>query len=145
MRPTPVRLGIMDSRRPGLVAVLPATHLGLLRRLARATKRFVVASLASLVGLNVLLLFVPVPWVHLFTVPVALLLAPVLGVLTIRQRVLFGACEVACPRCARPVAIPQDFPGWPARINCLACGIRVELAEAPPNEPVAQPVLPKVA
>ena len=145
MRPTPVRIGIMDSRRPGVVAVLPATHLGLPRRLARATKRFVVAALGSIVGLNVLLLFVPVPWFHLVTIPVALFLAPVLAVLTVRQRVLFGACEVACPRCAKPVAIPHDFPGWPARINCLACGIRVELAEAPPSPPVEQPVLRKVA
>lgn len=145
MRLTPVRIGIMDSRRPGLVALLPATHLGLPRRIARATKRFCVASVASLLGLNVLLLFFPVPWIHLFTIPVALFLAPVLGVLTIRQRVLLGACEVACPRCAKPVAFPPGFPGWPARMNCLACGIRVELAEAAGNVPVEQPALLKVA
>jgi hypothetical protein len=132
VEPTSVRIGMMDSRRPGVVTVLQARHLTRAQRLARALRRFVVAALLSVVVLNVLLLFVPVPVLHLCTLPAAVLVAPILTVVTFRQTVLLAACEVPCPRCGEPVAFPADFPGWPARRNCLGCGIMVELDLARP-------------
>lgn len=133
MTPTPVRVGQMDSPRPAVLAVLPARHLSTWQRVGRATRSFFVVGGVSLVVLNVLLLFAPIPLLHLCTLPVGLLLGPVMGVITLRQRALLGACEVPCPRCGASVAVPANSPGWPARLACVGCGIRVELNLA--NEP----------
>lgn len=124
----------MDSRRPGLVEWLPARHLTALQRVWRAFKRGFVVGLTSLVVTNLLMLFVPIPWLHFCTVPFAILIGPIMAAVTVRERALLGACTVKCPRCREGVELPSDFPGWPARKNCLACGIMVQLDLAEPDQ-----------
>jgi hypothetical protein len=137
VEPTAVRIGLMDSRRPGLVEWLPARHLTPMQRAWRALKRGFVVGGTSLVVTNLLVLFVPIPWLHFCTVPFAILAGPLMAVLTVRERALLGACVVKCPRCRETVEVPKDFPGWPARKNCLACGIMVQLDLAEPDQGTA--------
>lgn len=130
MEPTPVRVSLMESRRPGLVVTLPALHLGVLQRLGRTLKRLLVVTGCSLLALNVTILALPFPTVHLCTVPVALILGPLAAVFTWQARALLGGGAVPCPHCSASVAVPEQLPGWPARMNCQACGVRVELTPA---------------
>ena len=133
MEPTPVRIGMMDSTRPGLVAMLSARHLTRWERARRALIRMMVVSGVALFIANFMLLMIPAPHLHFCSVPLAILLGPFVAFLAWRQRVLLGPAEVACARCHKPVAVPANHPGWPARINCLHCGIMVELTLAAPS------------
>ena len=61
LRPTLVRVGMMDTRRPEALATLPVRHLGVLHRLWRAAlKLFGVSGVLLLLG-NVALLLAPFP------------------------------------------------------------------------------------
>jgi hypothetical protein len=133
MEPTPVRIGMMDSTRPGLVVTLPARHLSGWERFRRAFGRMMIVSTIALVISNFMLLIVPAPHVHLCSLPLSIIIGPLVAYVVWRERVLLGATEIACARCRKPVAVPQDHPGWPARMNCLHCGIMVELTLATPG------------
>lgn len=130
MEPTAVRIGMMDSTRPGLVVTLPARHLGRWARLRRALSRLIIVSSIALLVSNFMLLIVPAPHLHLCSLPLAIIVGPLVAFLAWRQQVLLAATEIACARCGKPVSVPQDHPGWPARMNCLHCGIMVELTRA---------------
>lgn len=113
--------------RPSEVITLPARHLKIGERIWRASKRlFGVSGLLLLVG-NLALLFFPVPHVHLCLFPIALVLGPVLAWFAGRERVVFAASDFPCPRCHDTAHLPEGLSGWPARFNCLHCGIMVEL------------------
>lgn len=133
MEPTFVRIGMMDSTRPGLVVTLPARHLSRFERLRRALVRMSLVSVIALFISNLMLLVVPAPHVHLCSLPLAIILGPLVGFLVWRQRALLAASEIECARCRKPVAVPANHPGWPARMNCLHCGIMVELDLAVPR------------
>ncbi|MBK7861373.1 MAG: hypothetical protein IPJ65_22720 [Archangiaceae bacterium] len=127
MELTPVRVGMMDSRRPESVLDLPVRHLGAAERMWRATRKVLgVSGVLLLVG-NVLLLMLPFPHLHLCLFPLAVVLGPLLGWFAWRDKVVLGACALNCPRCHGTIAVPEGAMGWPARFNCEACGIMVEL------------------
>lgn len=112
-----------------MVRTLPARHLRPPERAWRATKRlFGVTGLLLIVG-NILLITFPIPHVHLCLFPIAIILGPVLAWFAARERVVFGASELPCPRCHDPAQVPEGLSGWPARFNCARCGIMVELSE----------------
>lgn len=132
MEPTLVRIGVMDSRRPQEVVALPARHLHPLERLARGLKRMVtIVGVGLLVG-NFLLVVIPFPAVHLCLIPVALIVGPIFGVATWKDRVLLAAQSIECPRCGGAAEVPAELPGWPARFNCERCAIMVEINAAAP-------------
>lgn len=118
--PTEVVIGVMDSSRPGQVAMLPVTTLSSGERAWRGLKRML---LVSAIGLCV----VPLPLLHVCGAVVALIVGPIAGVFAARARAVFGACEVACAKCGQPLAIVDGTPGWPARVHCSKCGAMVEL------------------
>lgn len=120
----------MDSTRPGLVVTLAARHLGRWERFRRAFGRMVIVSSIALLVSNFMLLVVPAPHLHLCSLPLAIVLGPLVAFLAWRQRVLLDATDIACARCRKPVTVPKDQPGWPVRMNCLHCGIMVELTHA---------------
>lgn len=121
--------------RPAPVHTLPARHLKTGERIWRATRRlFGVTGLLLIVG-NILLITFPIPHVHLCLFPIAIILGPVLAYFAGRERVVFGASELPCPRCHAPAQVPEGLSGWPARFNCLRCGIMVELSEPRAAEP----------
>ena len=130
MEPTAVRIRMMDSTRPGLVATLAARHLSRWERFRRASGRMLLVSSIALFISNFMLLVVPAPHLHLCSLPLSLILGPLVAFLAWRQRVLLGAAEISCARCRKPVTVPANHPGWPARMNCLHCGIMVELTHA---------------
>lgn len=123
MQPTPVRVGVMDSQRPGLVVTLPVDHLSSGARALRALLRLGIVS-----GVGVVVMLIPL--VHLCGLTVALLGGPIAGVLTFRQSALIGAGSVSCPKCSEQVAMPPGLAGWPARVHCPKCGAMVELNPA---------------
>ncbi len=133
MEPTSVRIGMMDSTRPGLVVTLSAHHLTRFERLRRALVRMTIVSVIALFVSNMMLLVVPAPHLHLCSLPLAIILGPLVGFLAWRQRALLAAGEIDCARCRKPVTVPANHPGWPARMNCLHCGIMVELDLAVPR------------
>jgi hypothetical protein len=132
MERTPVRIGRMDSQRPGLVVDLQAEHLSFSRRLGRALLRGGAFTVGSLLLENLLLLVIPMPQLHLCTLPLSLVLGPLVAALTFRTRVLLGAGALPCPRCQQEVQVPEGLSGWPARFNCPHCAIMIELAAAHP-------------
>lgn len=125
----------MDSRRPQALVTLPVTHLRGLQRAGRAFKRFVVIFGSTFVVGNLALLVLPFPHVHFCMVPLALVSAPVVAVYTFRQRAVLGESSLPCPRCGERIEVPKDLPGWPARFNCVHCGIMVELHAAQATGP----------
>lgn len=133
MEPTPVRIGMMDSTRPGVVVTLSARHLTRFERLRRALGRMAIVSAIALLVSNFMLLVVPAPHLHLCSLPLAIIVGPLVGFLSWRERALLAAGEIECARCRKPVSVPANKPGWPARMNCLHCGIMVELDLAIPR------------
>lgn len=123
MQPTPVRVGVMDSQRPGLVIDLPVEKLSSSARAFRGLKRaLLVCGLGALV--------IPIPLVHLCGVGIVLVAGPIAGVFAWRAAAVLGAAEVPCPKCSTPVAITPGLAGWPARVHCRGCGAMVELNPA---------------
>jgi len=126
-QPTPVRVGIMERRRPEVVATLDVRHLNGLERAWRSTKRsFAVMGVMLLLG-NLAVLFFPIPHVHLCLFPLAFVLGPIIAFMSWRDRVLLPKTDLPCPRCQANVTIPEGLGGWPARFNCDACAAMVEL------------------
>jgi hypothetical protein len=122
---------MMDSQRgPEQVLTVPAHRLGFIERVWRACKKtFGVTGSLLLLG-NVLLILMPIPHVHLCLFPLAFVLGPLLGYFAWRDRVVLAATALPCPHCHRTVTVPEGLSGWPARFNCDACGIMVELNPA---------------
>jgi hypothetical protein len=125
-----VRVGMMDSRRPESVVIVPARRLRFFERLWRATGRFFGITGTGLVVGNMLLLMLPFPHLHLCLFPVALVLGPLIAFVTWRDRVLLAPALIPCPHCHHGAMVPAQLAGWPARFNCEHCGIRVELKPA---------------
>ena len=123
MEPTPVRVGVMDSARPGLVVTLPVQQLSQGARAWRGLKRML---LVSAVGV----LLIPVPLMHLCGLGVALLAGPIAGVFAWQSKAVFGGGEVPCPKCSQAVPLTAKLAGWPARVHCQKCGAMVELQPA---------------
>lgn len=133
LQPTLVRIGVMDSRRPQVVASVPARHLGAAARLWRGLRRtLLVTGTGFLVG-NVALVMVPIPHVHLCLLPLSFVFGPIFGAFAWRDRALLGAAAVDCPRCGQQATVPERLAGWPARFNCQHCHIMVELNPARPR------------
>lgn len=129
-KPTPVRVGIMERKRPELVSILPIRHLSLFERVLRAGKRsLIVMGVLVLLG-NVAFILMPIPHVHLCLFPLAFVLGPIVAFMSWRDRVLLSQTELPCPRCQASVMIPDGIGGWPARFNCDSCAAMVELNEA---------------
>lgn len=123
----------MDSRRPQQVAALSARHLRQRERVLRGLKRMVtIVGIGLLVG-NFLLVVIPFPAVHFCLIPVALIVGPIIGVATWKDRVLLPAQSIECPRCGGAADVPAELPGWPARFNCEHCAIMVEINVAHPS------------
>lgn len=127
MKPTHVCIGMMDSRRPQEVALLPAHHLTVRERLARAAKRLLLVSGGGLVLGNVGLFMFPFPHVHLCLIPFALIFGPLVAWFGWDSRVVLAKSELPCPRCHGTVTVPDGLVGWPARFNCERCAIMIEL------------------
>lgn len=119
MRPTPVHIGVMDSQRPGAVVALPVRHLSFGQRLGRGVLRMVMVSLPG----ALFALFPP----HLCGALVAVLGGPIAGLLAARSAAIFGAADIACPKCSQLIPLPQALTGWPARFPCPKCRAMVEL------------------
>lgn len=123
MDATPVRVGVMDSTRPGLVVSLPVHRLSAWERFNRAALK---GLLVSAVGVGVALL----PLLHACGLVTALLVGPVAAAFAWRASVIFGEGAVACPRCSESLSLPPKLAGWPARVHCGKCGAMVELRPA---------------
>ncbi len=120
----------MDIRRPEMVVTVPARKLPLGERVWRGSRRVLgVSGVLLLIG-NVMLLMLPVPHLHLCLFPLALILGPVLGWFAWRDSVVLAKAELPCPMCHATVAVPEGLGGWPARFNCVHCGVMVELNPA---------------
>jgi hypothetical protein len=128
--PTPVRVGIMERRRPEEVLTLRVRHLRWFHRLWRATKRCLAVMGAMLLFGNLAFVVFPVPHLHLCLFPLSFVLGPLVALFAWQDRVLLEAAELPCPRCRAPVSIPDELGGWPARFNCNACAGMVELNDA---------------
>ncbi len=123
MLPTPVQVSVMDSSRPGAVVALPVEVLSPGARAGRGLKRLLLVS-----GIGLLL--TPVPLIHACGLVTALVVGPIVAVFAWRATAVFGVSEVACPKCAAPVPVPEGLAGWPARVHCRGCGTMVELRPA---------------
>lgn len=124
LKPTPVRVGVMDSQRAGQVVDLGVEVLTSSARVWRGVLRTLMVS-----ALGALL--IPIPLVH-FCVPVVVLVAgPIAGVFAWRQLAVIGAGQsVPCAKCNESITIPKNLAGWPARLHCGKCGAMVELRPA---------------
>jgi hypothetical protein len=127
MESTPVRVGVMDSAKAGLVVSLPLRKLSAQARALRVLTRIALVSGAGLV-----ILFVPI--VHVCGLVIALVAGPIAGAFAWRDQVLFGGGEVPCPKCAQAVVLPKNLAGWPARVHCAKCGAMVELTPGEENK-----------
>ncbi|MBL8914884.1 MAG: hypothetical protein JNM17_29535 [Archangium sp.] len=127
MTPTPMRAGVMDSQRPGLVVTLPCRELSTGARVGRALLRL---AIVSGIGLAIL----PVPLMHVCGAIVAAVAGPIAAVFAFRGRAVVGPGEISCPKCSKPLAVPAKLIGWPARFQCLDCKAMIDLtpAEAAP-------------
>ncbi|MBL8911750.1 MAG: hypothetical protein JNM17_13745 [Archangium sp.] len=120
----------MDSLRPGLVVTLMAQHFTLRQRLGRALWRGFSVMFIGLLIANFLLLLIPTPHLHVCSIPISILLGPIVAIFVFRTRVQLAAAEIPCPRCAAKVMVPDKLGGWPARFNCQHCAIMIELQAA---------------
>lgn len=122
LTPTPLRAGVMDSQRPGLVVTLPVLQLSTGARVLRALKRL---ALVSGIGL----LIVPVPLLHVCGAVIAGVAGPIAAVFAFTARALVeGKGEVmVCPKCSKTLPLPAQLVGWPARFQCLECKAMIEL------------------
>lgn len=120
----------MDSLRPGLVVTLMAQHFTVRQRVTRAILRGLSVTGVGLLISNFFLLLIPVPHVHVCTIPLSILLGPIVAVFVFGRRVQLAAAEIPCPRCSKKVMVPERLGGWPARFNCQHCAIMIELRPA---------------
>jgi hypothetical protein len=127
VEPTSVIIRMMDSRRPGVVAMIPAQHLRASQRLKRALRQMFIVGGSALLVSNLMLLFVPAPHLHLCSLPLAIVIGPIVGIVTWRSRVLLAESQIECPRCCDSLTVPAGLAGWPARFNCVHCAIMVEI------------------
>lgn len=127
MTPTPLRAGVMDSQRAGIVVTLPVRELSTGARVGRALVRLAIVS-----GIGLAL--VPVPLMHVCGAITAAVAGPIAAVFAFRGRAVVGAGEISCPRCSKPLQVPGKLIGWPARFQCLDCKAMIDLqpAEATP-------------
>jgi hypothetical protein len=126
-KPTPVRVGVMDSQKPGVV-----TELGVevLSSSARAMRGFTRGGLVSALGL----LLIPIPLIHFCVPVVVLIVGPIVGVFAWKKSALIAAGQtVQCAKCNEPITIAKNLAGWPARVHCGKCGAMVELNPAELN------------
>jgi len=101
-------------------------------RLKRAAMIFGAGVVAALV-------FLPVPLVHLFIVPGALVLGVILALVRLQQRDIFRSVEGSCPFCGTK----QRFTALgkvriPKALNCSSCQRQLVL-EGPTTEPQRSP------
>ena len=123
MEPTPVRVGVMDSMRPGLVVTLNVEQLSPQVRAWRGLKRTLIVS-----GIGAVVVFIPL--VHACGLVVLLVAGPIAGVFAFRQAAIIGGGSVPCPKCSALVTMVEGLAGWPARVHCQKCGAMVELNPA---------------
>ena len=120
-KPTPVRVGVMDSQRPGAVVDLPVQVLTPQARTLRGLSR---GALVSALGL----LLIPIPLIHFCVPVVVLVVGPIVGVFAWKKAAIIAAGQTfPCAKCTEPLTIPKSLAGWPARVHCGKCGAMVEL------------------
>jgi hypothetical protein len=121
LQQTPVRVGVMDSKREGEIVNLGVEVLTPSARTWRGISR---GALVSALGL----LLIPIPLIH-FCVPVVVLVAgPIVGVFAWKKAAVIGAGQAfPCAKCNEQLTIPKNLAGWPARVHCSKCGAMVEL------------------
>ena len=92
------------------------------QRLRRAAAVFGVGLLAALVAL-------PIPIVHFFFVPAALIGGVVLAFLRLRQHEVVELAEGPCPCCgvAQPLGLAGGSLRLPRVVHCRSCGRSLEL------------------
>lgn len=120
LQPMTLRVGVMDSARPGSSVSHPVQVLSGGQRAWRGLKRLLVV---SAIGVCI----VPLPLLHVCGLVVALVAGPIAGVFAARAHALLGAGEVTCAKCEKPVQVAEGTAGWPARVHCSACGAMLEL------------------
>lgn len=119
----------MERQGPAVVATVMVTHLRWFDRLWRGGKRGLIVTGVLLIVGNLALLMVPAPHVHICLFPLAFALGPIVAAFGLKDRVLVSAGELPCPKCQKPVEIPDGLGGWPVRFNCNSCAAMVELDE----------------
>lgn len=120
MEPTELRVAVMDSARPGLVATLPVQRLSQGARAGRGALRLLLVG-----GVGVALIFVPL--VHLCGAAIAFIGAPIAAFFAWKASALIGEGTFPCPKCEQSLKTPPRLSGWPARVHCDKCGAMVEL------------------
>lgn len=122
MEPTPVHIGVMDSRKAGQVLALPVRHLTMRQRAGRGVVLMLAVSLPAA-------LFALLP-PHVCQALVAVIGGPLAGLLRARSAASFEPADITCPKCAQTIALPKNLTGWPARFPCPKCRAMVELRPA---------------
>jgi hypothetical protein len=103
-------------------AVVTVTPLTGRQRVRRAGSVFGIGLLAALVAL-------PIPIVHFFFVPAALLGGIIVGFLRLRQHEVVELAEGPCPCCgvAQPLGLAGGALRLPHVVHCRSCGRSLEL------------------
>lgn len=99
----------------------------------RAGAKLLWVSALSLFISNFALLVVPLPHLHICTLPLSFIVGPLVAWMSWRTEVVFENGSLSCPRCHRDVELPRDLEGYPARFNCVHCAIMIELVSAEPT------------
>jgi hypothetical protein len=107
---------------PPTEAQVVVKSLNLRDRLARAG---VVAG----AGLAVALIALPIPLVHLFLVPAALLLGIIFAAVRLRHREIFASAEGTCPVCGtrQRLGLAGKVYRLPRRVFCSHCRKELDL------------------
>lgn len=69
-----------------------------------------------------------IPIVHFFSVPILLMLGPVLGVIIYKLHV--GAVDIeaatgSCPECQGTISLNHKTDSWPLAVKCIHCGAQL--------------------
>jgi hypothetical protein len=119
MQPTLVHAGVMDSQKPPLEFTLPVKHLNGFDRFRRGLLRMLMISIPG-----ALITIIPPHPCGMF---IALIVGPVMGIITALDKAVFGEATITCPKCSEPLPLPAKLTGWPARFSCPKCKAMIEI------------------
>ena len=118
------RLAVIDSVRAPREVELRVEALPRRERLLTALKRIGIAWGFAVVA-------VLIPLVHFVLVPALLLAGPISAALSARRSVRLVVGQVVpCTKCAVPLVVEGERLGWPARLDCPACGAALSATRA---------------
>jgi hypothetical protein len=136
VKPRQRRTGMTDMRALGVPLKgfgSPATEAAVVVELVAPRRRFGRAAAALGIGVAAALVALPIPIVHFFFVPAALLVGVVLGAVRLRQREIFRSAEGSCPLCGtrQMFGLAGRAFRLPRQVHCAHCGQALDLGEAP--------------